>query len=63
MTIEGKIDPELLAKAREALLTKSDAETIEEALRRAIVQREVADKIRALQGIGWEGDLDAMRRD
>ena len=48
------------AMRRGGLLTKRA--TVEEALRTFIqVKREL--EIRELRGVGWEGDLDAWRRD
>jgi Arc/MetJ family transcription regulator len=37
-------------------------ETVEAALR-LIIRLKEQESVRDLRGIGWEGDLDAMRRD
>lgn len=57
-----EIDAELIAEVmrRAGLSTKREA--VEYALRRTLQLQRQGD-IRRLRGIGWEGDLDAMRRD
>ena len=35
--------------------------TVEEVLRRLVRRRERLDALTDLSGLGWEGDLDAMR--
>jgi Arc/MetJ family transcription regulator len=37
--------------------------TVEEALRRVVKNHEARKAIAELRGIGWEGNLDEMRRD
>ena len=57
-----EIDDELL-KAMAATGKTTKRATLEEALRRVIRphrQRRAGDR---LAGIGWDGDLDAMRKD
>jgi Arc/MetJ family transcription regulator len=56
------IDDELMAEAmrRSGLATKKAV--VEEALRTLIAVKRELD-IRDLRGIGWEGDLEAWRRD
>jgi Arc/MetJ family transcription regulator len=56
------IDDELLVKATEALGTPTKKATVEEALRRIVQSHERRKAIAELRGIGWEGDLDEMRR-
>ena len=57
------IDDRLMADAMKASGLKTKRETVEEALR-CMVQIRAQGRIRELRGkIGWEGDLDAMRRD
>ncbi|MDQ2762341.1 MAG: type II toxin-antitoxin system VapB family antitoxin [Pseudomonadota bacterium] len=56
------IDDDLMAEAQAALGVKTKREAVEEALRR-VVQLKRQQGLRALRGIGWEGDLDAMRTD
>ena len=57
------IDDELLTKATEALGTDTKKATVEEALRQVVKNYEARKAIAELRGIGWEGDLDEMRRD
>lgn len=57
------IDDELLTKATEALGTATKKATVEEALQRVVKNYEAGKAIAELRGIGWEGDLDEMRRD
>ncbi len=55
------IDDELIARVMEqnGLATKKDA--VEFALRRVVVTPMTIDEALAMEGTGWEGDLDAMR--
>ncbi len=55
------IDDELIARVMEqnGLPTKKDA--VEFALRRVVVTPMTIDEALAMEGTGWEGDLDAMR--
>ncbi len=55
------IDADLLAEAMEATGQTTKRGTVEEALRRIVVlhrQKRAGD---ALAGLGWDGDLNAMR--
>ncbi len=56
------IDDKLMKAAMKATGKKTKKETVEEALRIA-VRRAQLQAVRDLKGIGWEGDLDAMRID
>ena len=56
------IDDRLMADALAVSGLKSKRAVVEEALRR-LVEIKRQTKVRQLRGIGWEGDLDAMRRD
>jgi Arc/MetJ family transcription regulator len=57
------IDDDLMEKARKLSGHKTKKDTIEEALKLLIAQKEQGD-IRKLRGrLNWEGDLDEMRRD
>ena len=58
-----EIDDALMAEAMEALGTATKRETVEESLRQTVRAREQLKALDALRGIGWEGDLDAMRTD
>lgn len=57
------IDDKLMNKARKISGLKTKRETIEEALKLLVAQKEQAE-IRKLRGkLAWEGDLEAMRLD
>lgn len=57
------IDDDLMERARKVSGHKTKKDTIEEALKLLIAQKEQGD-IRKLRGrLNWEGDLDEMRRD
>ncbi|HEY9055504.1 MAG TPA: type II toxin-antitoxin system VapB family antitoxin [Rectinemataceae bacterium] len=57
------IDDELMEKAKKASGHATKKQTIEEALRLMIAQKEQAE-IRKFRGkLDWEGDLEAMRLD
>ena len=58
-----ELDDTLLAKAMKALGTTTKKATVEEALRRIVRNHRGRQAIADLRGIGWEGDLDEMRRD
>ena len=56
------IDEQLLEEVRKGFGVKTQREAIELALRQAVqIKRQHA--LRELRGVGWEGDLDAMRTD
>jgi Arc/MetJ family transcription regulator len=55
------IDDDLLAKAMAATGLTTKKATVEEALRRLVRRRERLDALADLRGLGWEGDLEAMR--
>ncbi len=55
------IDDDLLAKAMAATGLPTKKATVEEALRRLVKRRERLDALADLAGLGWEGDLSAMR--
>lgn len=56
------IDDTLLSEAMEAAGTTTKKDTVEEALRRLIKNHRARQAIANLRGLGWEGDLDEMRR-
>ncbi len=58
-----EIDDELLAEAMAATGLKTKRAVVEEGLRTLARLRRQAAALKALKGIGWEGDLDEMRRD
>jgi Arc/MetJ family transcription regulator len=57
------IDDDLLNEAMQATGLKTKKATVEEALRRMVHNQRLKKAIDSLAGIGWEGDLDAMRDD
>ena len=57
------LDDKLLSKAMKALGTTTKKATVVEALRQAVENHRGRQAIANLRGIGWEGDLDEMRRD
>lgn len=56
------IDDELMKEAMRLMGYKTKKATVEAALRR-VIQLERQKGILELEGIGWEGDLQAWRRD
>jgi Arc/MetJ family transcription regulator len=56
-----EIDADLLAEAMEATGQTTKRATVEEALRRIVQLHRQKQAGEALAGLGWEGDLDAMR--
>jgi Arc/MetJ family transcription regulator len=55
------LDDELVAEAMRRFDLPTKKSAVEFALRRLLANRVDADFIRSLEGIGWDGDLDAMR--
>jgi Arc/MetJ family transcription regulator len=58
-----EIDDELLDQAMAATGLSTKKATVEEALRQVVASRRRRQAVQSLAGIGWEGDLDTMRRD
>ncbi len=58
-----EIDDELLDQAMAATGLSTKKATVEEALRQVVASRRRRQALQSLAGIGWEGDLDTMRRD
>ena len=56
------IDDRLMSEAMKTSGLPTKRAVIEEALRLMVQRRRQAEFLK-LRGIGWEGDLDAMRRD
>jgi Arc/MetJ family transcription regulator len=56
------IDDELLKEAMKATGQKTKKATVEEALREIVKRAGQRQALNELQGIGWEGDLDEIRR-
>ena len=63
MRITIDIDDALLAEAMEASGLKTKKAAVEEALRRLVRERRQKNAIADMAGLGWDGDLDAMRDD
>lgn len=57
-----EIDDDLLAQAMVATGLTTKKATVEEALRRVVRRRERLDALTDLAGLGWDGDLAAMRK-
>jgi Arc/MetJ family transcription regulator len=57
-----EIDDAAMAELLERTGLKTKREVVDHALKR-LLQLERQKDIRQLRGIGWEGDLDKMRRD
>lgn len=55
------LDDKLLSKAMKVLGTPTKKATVEEALRRTIEDDDLHRVIKGSAGIGWEGNLRAMR--
>ncbi|WP_439497966.1 type II toxin-antitoxin system VapB family antitoxin [Bosea sp. (in: a-proteobacteria)] len=56
-----ELDDELLAEAMEATGLPTKRATVEEALRKLVQEHRQRRALEDLRGLGWEGDLDAMR--
>lgn len=56
------IDDRLIGEAMAASGLKTKRAVVEEALRRMVALKR-QESARGLRGMGWQGDLDAMRRD
>lgn len=56
-----EIDDELIARAMEATGLPTKKATVEEGLRLLVRIDEQKKALAELNGMGWEGDLDAMR--
>ena len=57
------IDDELMAETMKATGQKTKKGAVEAAMREVVRVAALHDLIEGMRGIGWEGDLDAMRRD
>jgi len=56
-----EIDNDLLAAAMKATGQKTKKATVEEALRRLVLQDRRLAAFDDVAGLGWDGDLDEMR--
>lgn len=57
------LDDELVAEAMRRYNLATKREAVDLALRRLVGPRLTKQDIDAVRGIGWEGDLDELRRD
>ena len=55
------IDDELLAETMRVTGARTKKAAVEEAMRRTVRNEQLKEALESLRGIGWEGDLDAMR--
>ena len=58
-----ELDDDIVETAMRLYGTRSKKETVDLALRRLVGARLGAEEALALEGSGWEGDLDQMRDD
>lgn len=57
------LDDTLLKQAMRVTGLKSKKATVEEALRQVVRRARQIQALEEMRGMGWEGDLDEMRRD
>ena len=62
MRTNVEIDDRLIGEAMELSGARTKREAVDMALR-TLVRLKNQEQIRRLRGIGWEGDLEAMRLD
>jgi Arc/MetJ family transcription regulator len=55
------IDDELIERVMDRYDFRTKREAVDRALRRLDVEPASREEILAMEGIGWEGDLEAMR--
>jgi Arc/MetJ family transcription regulator len=58
-----ELDDEMIGRAMALYGTRSKRETVDLALRRLVGEALSREEALALEGTGWEGDLDALRHD
>lgn len=58
-----ELDDDIVEAAMRLYGTRSKKETVDLALRRLVGARLSFDEAIALEGSGWDGDLDRMRQD
>lgn len=56
-----ELDDDMIARAMSLYGTRSKKETVDLALRRLVGEALSRDEALALEGTGWDGDLDEMR--
>jgi Arc/MetJ family transcription regulator len=57
-----EIDDELIERAMERYGFRTKRETVDYALRKIVRKRLTPEEFLSFAGIGWEGDLDELRR-
>ena len=62
MRLNIEIDNELLAEAMRAAGIEDKQALVEQALSSLVRQHRQRTAIKNMSGLGWEGDLDAMRQ-
>jgi Arc/MetJ family transcription regulator len=58
-----ELDDEMLERAMQLYGTRTKKDTVDLALRRLVGAALTREEALAVEGSGWEGDLDRMRRD
>jgi Arc/MetJ family transcription regulator len=58
-----EIDDKLMAQALKVTGLPTKRAVVEEGLRQLVRVRKQAQALKALRGLGWEGDLNEMRQD
>jgi len=58
-----ELDDALIKEAMEVTGLATKRATVEEALKRLVRQARQRQALEDMKGLGWEGDLDAMRTD
>ncbi|MGH2923429.1 MAG: type II toxin-antitoxin system VapB family antitoxin [Solirubrobacterales bacterium] len=58
-----EIDDELIKRVMDRYGYRTKREAVDGALRRLDVTPATREEILAMRGMGWDGDLDAMRED
>ncbi|MDA0311815.1 MAG: hypothetical protein O2992_06825 [Gemmatimonadetes bacterium] len=59
--LEMDVKEELLGAVRERFRLPTDRAAVEYALRRVAIKPMTKEEALAMEGVGWDGDLDAMR--
>ncbi len=58
-----EIDDELIARAMRTYRLRTKREAVDLALRRLVPEPMTREEALAMEGSGWEGDLDELRRE
>jgi len=56
------IDDQLVEDAMKATGSKTKRAVVEEGLRQLVKRQRLREALMGLEGLGWDGDLDAMRQ-